>query len=217
MKGFKKDGKFRPTGNRSKSSLSKDTVNNNHWKKIEEAGELKNKTKTQWMDDRIKQLHEQGLKNKNRNKEYIDDKVVVGDYSHRNAVLTKAEFDKYAEMIFPPEKVMHGHLTYESPKDRWFVYNFGKQEGLFKVDDNGDPIRDKKSLSEKRKWEMRNGLNSMDIAESSVKQESEIGGQLSDLQEHRLRRGVGSGDPESKTLDRIEGKFITEDKAKKYR
>ncbi len=78
-------------------------------------------------------------------------------------------------------------------------------------------VRKKGSLSEKRKWEMRNGLNSMDIAESSVKQEGEIGKELSDLQEHRLRRGVGSGDPESKTLDSIEGKFITEDKAKKYR
>lgn len=142
MKGFKKDGKFRPTGNRKKSSLNKLDM-----KKVEYTDK-----KTRWTYVKI-------IKNK-------------GD------------------------------------EQRW---------NKFVKDNKKSKVRKKGSLSEKRKWEMRNGLNSMDIAESSVKQEGEIGEKLSDLQEHRLRRGVGSGDPESKTLDRIEGKFITEDKAKKYR
>ena len=76
----------------------------------------------------------------------------------------------------------------------------------------------KKKLSWKDKVRINNPVNPPNVAPSSVKKEGEIGegGGLSDLQEHKLRRGIGARRPESETLDKMEGKFITEENAKKY-
>ena len=66
------------------------------------------------------------------------------------------------------------------------------------------------------KWKMNNPPQDPNVADSTVIDENKIGVELSDRQNYLLRRGVGSNRPESETLDKMSGKFITTENAEKY-
>lgn len=95
--------------------------------------------------------------------------------------------------------------------------SWDKIEGISsKSGNNITPTNPKSKLTPLRRMELLNGINADKIAPSSVIEESEIGKKLSDLQEKKLRRGVGAKRPESETLDKSKGKYMFEDNAKKY-
>lgn len=64
--------------------------------------------------------------------------------------------------------------------------------------------------------ELLNPPQDPNVADSTVIDENKIGVELSDRQNYLLRRGVGSNRPESETLDKMSGKFITTENAEKW-